>query len=758
MDYRALLRRLEHDRQLACVNTREAQAAVFADLPPGLSPRVAEDLRWNFGIKRLFSHQRQAWDLLQEGRDIIITTPTSSGKSLCYNLPVAHAVCSDAPASALYIYPTKALAADQLKKLSEFECLKGRVFTYDGDTPRESREYVRKQASIVLTNPDMLHMGILPYHTNWSSFLHRLRYIVTDEVHTYTGLFASHMAFVLRRLLALCSEYGSRPSLIFTSGTVSDPAELAEKLSGRPFVTVDRSGAPSGSRTIAFWNPPVAGADGELRRSAADETSRLMTEALTRGCRTIAFGKSRLSVELMTRKVKEALKDRAGDLSDKVVSYRAGYTPERRRHLEQLIFSGKVRGILSTSALELGIDIGSLDVCLSAGYPRRLSALWQQFGRVGRGENDSLCVFVAQNSPIDQYYMQNPGEFFDGKVEACVVDLCNPYVVTDQLACSLRELPRTAREIFEMFGETGLEMLSGLYEEGLAGYMGGRFVWLGTREPSGEVNIRGALGEPCSIMSMEETGVRLLGTCDAARTLWTLYEGAVYIHEGDSYIVRRLDREENCAWVEPTRVNYYTVTNESYSVSEKRALARGQTRCGFIRYGYSSVTVSVPSYTKKALQGGRILGKTPLDLPDTELYTQSVCFDVPREAADRLKGRGMDPAGAIHALEHALIAVAPILVSCDRNDLGGVSFLTHPASEGRPCIFIYDGVQGGCGICGKLFADYEAWFEKAYQAVTACPCRDGCPACVQSPKCGNNNSPLDKQGAVYLLEELLKGR
>ncbi|MBO4547760.1 MAG: DEAD/DEAH box helicase, partial [Abditibacteriota bacterium] len=732
--------------------------AVFADMPPGLSPRVAEDLRWNFGIRKLFSHQRQAWDLLQEGKDIIITTPTSSGKSLCYNLPVAHAVCSGAPSSALYIYPAKALAADQLKKLCEFECLRGRVFTYDGDTPPESREYVRKHADVVLTNPDMLHLGILPYHSGWASFLHRLRYIVTDEVHSYTGLFASHMAFVLRRLLSVCSEYGSRPSLIFTSGTVSDPAELAEKLSGRSFVTVDSSGAPSGSRTIAFWNPPPAGTDGELRRSAADETSRMMAEALKRGCRTIAFGKSRLAVELMTKKVKGELEDEPGGLPDKVVSYRAGYTPERRRRLEQLIFSGKVRGILSTSALELGIDIGSLDVCLSCGYPRRLAALWQQFGRVGRGENDSLCVLVAQNSPIDQYYMQHPREFFDRKVEACVVDLSNPYVVTDQLACSLRELPRSAGEIFGMFGETGLEMLSALAEAGLAGYTEGRFVWLGTQEPSREVNIRGSLGEPYSILSMEDRGVRLLGTCDAGRALWTLHEGAVYIHEGESYIVCRLDMEEKSAWVELSRVNYYTVTNESYSVREKRVLARGDTGCGFIRYGYSLVTVSVPSYTKKALQGGRILGRVPLSLPDTELFTQSVCFDIPRAAADRLKGRGMDPAGAIHALEHMLIAVAPILVSCDRNDLGGVSFLTHEASGGRPCVFIYDGAQGGCGICGKLFADSGSWFEKAYQAITACPCRDGCPACVQSPKCGNNNSPLDKQGAVYLLEELLADR
>ncbi|MBQ9358772.1 MAG: DUF1998 domain-containing protein, partial [Abditibacteriota bacterium] len=549
----------------------------------------------------------------------------------------------------------------------------------------------------------------LPNHSKWHAFFRGLKYVVTDEIHTYSGLFASHMAYILRRLLSICSLYGAEPAMAFTSATVSNPVELAEKLSGRKAVLVDKSGAPTGSRTIGFWNPPFLGTSQETRRSAGEEAAALTAALLEKGSRTITFGRSRLAVELMTKKVRKLLEERAPRLADRVVSYRAGYTAERRRSLEQLIFSGKARGVLATSALELGIDIGSLDACVSAGYPRRASALWQQFGRVGRGERDSLCVLVAQNSPIDQYYMQHPGDFFDNRAENCVVDLENPYVAADQLACYLRELPRGPEEILDTFGEQGLQLAGLMADEGLAGIAGGRFLWLGKADPAGEVNIRGALGEPYRIIAVTDEGPRLLGTCDAERVNYTLYQGAIYIHEGESYIVRLLDRDERTAWTESTEAGYYTVTNETYTVSEKRALRQSETRGGFIRFGFSLVTITIPSYTKKALQGGRILDRISVDLPETRLYTQSVCFDIPEKLMDALRGRGMDPEGSIHALEHILIAVAPVLLCCDRNDLGGVSFSAHPAAESRACIFIYDGLQGGCGICAKLFSRHEDW-------------------------------------------------
>ncbi|MBP5273414.1 MAG: DEAD/DEAH box helicase [Abditibacteriota bacterium] len=755
--YSSLLDRLAHEGQLAYEKTEGAQKAVFEDMPGGLSPELLEDLRWNFGIKKLFCHQRQAYDLLSSGKNVIITTPTASGKSLCYNLPCADALIKDADASALYIYPTKALAADQLKSLEGFGCLKGRVFTYDGDTPFEDREYIRKRAGIILTNPDMLHLSVLPRHAAWARFFANLRYIVVDEAHTYYGLFASHMAFILRRLLAVCSYRGSSPQFVFTSATIANPEELAETMTGLPFVLAGRSGAPSGKRTIGFWNPPLLGSGEEVRRSAPEEASRIASSLVKNGLRTIVFGRSRLAVELMTKKVKKELEAVLPDAGGKIVSYRAGYTPERRRKLERQIFSGKVVGIFATSALELGIDIGSLDVCISAGCPGRMSALWQQFGRVGRGEKDSLCVLVAQNSPIDQYYMQHPGEFFEKRTEKCIVDTGNPYVVADQLSCSLKEMPMTADEIFAVYGETGLDMLSLLLDEGLAGYAGSSFMWLGKTEPAGEVNIRGSLGEPYEIVSLEDGGARLLGTCDEGRVYYTVYPGAVYIHEGESYIVRCLDPEDKTAYVEPTSAGYYTVANEQYRISEKKTVSDSETKGGFVRFGFSLVTVDVPSFTKKAVQGGRILGKTDISVPSTELYTQSVCFDVSRDIMNRLAGRGMDPAGSLHALEHILIAAAPVMISCDRNAVGGVSFLSHPSAEGRACVFVYDGIPGGCGICGKLFSDHEGWFEKALQLISACPCRDGCPGCVQSPKCGNNNSPLDKAGALFLLEALLKG-
>lgn len=739
--------------QVSCYKIAEEQQACFAPFPESLHKDLVDSLKNNLGIKKLYSHQREAYDLVTSGANVIITTPTSSGKSLCFNLPIMDSILKDPKNRALYIYPTKALAEDQLQKLNEFGFLANKIFTYDGDTPKEERAYIRKHAGAVLTNPDMLHSAMLPYNAGWADFFYNLKYVVIDEFHSYKGAFASHMAFIIRRLRRICAYYGSNPTFILASATISNATVFAKSMTGLDVIPIEGSGAAKGERHIIFWNPPTI-ADSEFRRSTGDEAIKLMLYFLLKKYRTIVFGKSRVSVELMLRSARESLAEQDPSLIEKLVSYRGGYTKESRREIENKIFSNKILGIISTNALELGVDIGGLDVSILAGYPQNASSAWQQFGRAGRSENPSCSILVAHNNPIDQYYMNNPEDFFSNIYEKSVVDTENPYITYDQIACAVSELSATPQEIYRDFGEQALIAISDFLDAKMMDYAG-KLYWTGKNRPANEVNIRGTSGKVYNIILIGDRAT-LLGTCDASQVYYTLYEGAIYLHEGESYIVKRLDTEEAVAYVEETDVDYFTVSNESFNINTTNILASDEKDDFIIKYGFSDVVISTPTFTKKRIKSHEILGRIPLALPDTCLSTQSVHFNIPDEISDTALGRGFNIAGSIHALEHILIAMAPVLINCDRNDLGGVSFTEHPDTGGKPTVFIYDGYLGGIGIARELFKDYKLWFEKALQAMTACKCHDGCPSCIQSPKCGNNNSPLDKAGAVFLLESIFK--
>ena len=743
-----------YSNQICYRKSIPAVKSKFVEIPDCVNSDVKSYLKDTLGIKKLYSHQGKSLELSNKNKNIIITTPTSSGKSLCFNLPIINEISNNPKSTALFIYPTKALAADQMQKLSDFLPLKDRIFTYDGDTSFEDRAFIRNHGNIIFTNPDMLHMGILPFNSTWSNFFFNLKYIVIDEFHTYKGAFAAHMAFLIRRLRRICEYYGSSPKFFMASATISNAKNFAKLMTGLDFEEISESGAEKGEEEILFWNPSII-PNTDQRKSTNSETVSLFLWFITRGYRSIVFSGSRLGVELMLRQAKDILTDFNDKLKNKIVSYRGGYTKESRRETEEKIFSNKILGIISTNALELGVDIGGLDVSIVSGYPQTAASLWQQFGRSGRAGHDSCSILVAKNSPIDQYYMANPKAFFDNLEEKSIVDLENPFVTYDQMACTLADLPINPYEIFNFFGENALKSVGELMDAGLAGFSGEKFFWNGKAKPATEVNIRGTSNDTYNIILIEENHPKLLGTCDGSRVFSTLYQGAIYLHEGESYIVNKLDTEEKVSYVLPTSVDYYTVPNDNFQIDSTGTIAQSFCTDFFVKLEMVNVKIKITSYSKKKIKGDTVIEKIPLDLPETILSTQAIFFNIPQNINDKLTGKGFNIAGSIHALEHILIAIAPVIINCDRNDIGGVSFTSHQETNSLPAIFIYDGYQGGLGIVRELFSIYKSWFEKALQSLSSCKCSDGCPSCIHSPKCGNNNSPLDKQGALFLLEELL---
>ncbi len=723
-------------------------AATLEDPPATLHPDVLAALG-RAGIEQLYSHQARALDAAWEG-PLIVTTGTASGKSLCFNLPTLEVLCRDAHARALYLYPTKALAQDQARALARFGLGdRLRPAIYDGDTPRQERIQIRRRAGVVLTNPDMLHLGILPHHEAWANFFANLAVVVIDEAHVYRGVFGSHVANVMRRLRRVAAAYGTSPRFLLASATIANPRELAERLTGLEGVgLIDEDGAPAPRRQIAIWNPPLTDASLGARRSALGEAAELLARLVRDGARAICFMKSRKGVELLSRLVREELEDsKDSTLADLVVPYRAGYTPQQRRELEGRLMRGELRAVITTDALELGIDIGELDAAVVVTFPGTVASLRQMWGRAGR-RGHGLAVYIAGEDALDQFFCRHPDEFLERPVEAAILDHESPQIYLAHLLCAAFEGPLSSddAEILGPRWEAYAEML--LHRGQLRRRQGNTYVpRRADAYPAAAVSLRSASLDSFAIVDLS-TG-ELLGTTEAARAFSTVHQGAIYLHLGRSYEVQELDLHQRRALVAPFDGDWYTQPKRVTDTTIESVLDRRVALGVALSFGEVSVTDTVLAYQRRRLSGAgghQIIDLIALDLPETSFSTQALWFELDPDAETEL--------GALHAAEHAQIAVLPLIAMCDRWDIGGLSTNLHPQT-GVPTIFIYDGHPGGVGLTRAAFLRFEELCRDAHRLIAECPCKTGCPSCVQSPKCGNLNEPLAKDGARLLLEGIL---
>jgi DEAD/DEAH box helicase domain-containing protein len=750
MDARGFLDRLAStdgaDRCLAHVEVlseREPILQPLPDMPEVLRRRLAMQ-----GIEGLYPHQRSAIDLLDAGRNVVIATGTASGKTLVYNLAFARTVLADEKRTALYLFPTKALARDQLRQVRGLKLPQIRAAVYDGDTPQAERPLVRRNANLVMSNPDMLHASILPGHPRWADFFLRLSLVVVDEAHVARGVFGSHVAMILRRLRRLVAHYGGQPQFVLASATVGNPADLAERLVGLPFAEVANDASPRGEKLFVLWNPPLVDEELGLRRSAVTETSWLFSQLVETETRTIAFCRTRRASELVAE---FARRDLPGALRRRVKSYRAGYLPEERRQLERALSSGELLGVAATTALELGIDVGSLDAALLAGYPGTRASMWQQAGRAGRRGEPSLAIMVAQDDPLDQYLVQHPADLFQKPPEAAVVDPTNPYVLGPHIACAAREQPMAEEEL-AVFGEGARESVDRQVEDGSLFWRRGLLYHRGRESPHRLIDVRSASGALFAIVD-KETGA-LLGTVDESRAYWHVHPGAIYLHQGEQYEVSELDLTGRVAVVAKSNADYYTQTRDITDVEVLQAIDEGAINEVPAMFGDVRVTRQVVGFQRKLASTQATIDEVALSLPPQTLVTRALWWLLPKRLL--LKAR-ITPAalpGTAHAAEHAAIGLLPLVATCDRWDVGGLSTPLHP-DTGAPTIFIYDGYPGGAGIAERGYESEARLLEATFEAVRLCPCARGCPSCVQSPKCGNGNEPLDKQGAVALLAAML---
>jgi DEAD/DEAH box helicase domain-containing protein len=732
--------------------TLPARDGRTAPLPPALHPHLAAPLAAE-GITTLWLHQRACWDAAQRGDNFVVTTGTASGKSLCFNLPILDRLHRDPTARALYLYPTKALTQDQIRRLRRLAGGKIELGTYDGDTPAEARRLARGRARILLSNPDMLSTAILPHHERWGDFLFNLRYVVVDEAHTYRGVFGSHVANVLRRLRRAADIYGADPQFILASATIRNAAEHATALTGLSVGLIDDDAAPTGRRKIVLWNPPLADEALNLRKSSAGEAADILVELLRKGVRTICFTKSRRGAELLHKYVVDRLEESAPALVKRIAPYRAGYTPEQRRVLEGRLFSGELLAVVSTNALELGIDIGALDAAITVGYPGTVASLRQQWGRAGRGKGESLGIFVAGNDALEQFFVRFPDDLLGRQVESATIDFANPHIHDRHLLAAAYEAPLAPDD--ELFFGPGLPSAADrLVEQGAL--RRGNEMWFigGNGYPAGDISLRSSSPDQFTIVEAE-TG-DIVGNQEAETAFLTLHPRAVYLHMGESYLVEELDVAGRVAAVRRFYDTYYTQPRKETAtsiLSEESSDRHGPLG---LHLGEIAVSNQVIAFQKKRIGSDEVLGVEELDLPVQHFVTEGLWFTLPLELLPGAEDLARLP-GAIHAMEHALIALLPLLAMCDRWDIGGLSTPLHEQTE-MPTIFVYDGHPGGVGIARQGFARFADWLRDARNLIRDCPCEAGCPSCIQSPKCGNWNEPLDKALALTLLERLVDPR
>lgn len=710
------------------------------------------------GIKAPWSHQVKAAQYAHDGRHVVVSTGTASGKSLAYQLPILTALSSDPRARALYLSPTKALGHDQLRTAHALtaalpRCADVAPTAYDGDSPAEVRRFARERSRWLFSNPDMIHLSMLRNHARWAIFLRGLRFIVVDECHYYRGIFGSNVAMVLRRLLRLSARYSGLPTVVFASATTASPGETAAELIGQSVVEVTDDGSPHGARTVALWEPAlrtdITGEHGApVRRSAGSEAARVMADLIAEGARTLTFVRSRRGAELTALGARARLEEVAPDLADQVASYRAGYLAEDRRALEHALAEGELRGLATTNALELGVDIAGLDAVVLAGFPGTVTSFWQQAGRSGRRGQGALIVLIARDDPLDTYLVHHPAALLDKPVERVVIDPTNPYVLGPQLLCAATELPV---EDAEVRGWGADAVAAELVDDGLLRHRSGRYFPTPGVDPHAAVDIRGSTGGHVAIV---ETGTgRLLGGVGAGQAPATVHPGAVYLHRGETYVVDSLDLEDALAFVHAEDPGYTTFARELTDISVTGAGER--VRFGDVTLGLVPVAVSntVVGYLRRTL-AGEVIDFVELEMPTRTLSTVAAMYTLTPEL---LQHNGIDIIripGSLHAAEHAAIGLLPLVASCDRGDIGGLSTAVGP-EDGQPTVFVYDGHPGGAGFAERGFRQARTWLGATAAAIEACECPRGCPSCVQSPKCGNGNDPLDKAGAVTVLRTVL---
>jgi DEAD/DEAH box helicase domain-containing protein len=709
------------------------------------------------GISAPWSHQAQAAELAHAGRHVVVSTGTASGKSLAYQLPVLNALATDPLARVLYLSPTKALGHDQLRAAHALTSSVPRLghpgfavapTAYDGDSPAEVRRFARERSRWLFSNPDMIHLSILRNHPRWAVLLRGLRFVIVDECHYYRGVFGSNVAMVLRRLLRLCARYSTAPTVIFASATTDSPGTTASELIGLPVEEVTEDGSPQGERTVALWEPAlrtdVTGEHGApVRRSAGVEAARVMADLVAEGAQTLTFVRSRRAAELTALGARARLDDIAADLSQTVASYRAGYLAEDRNALERALAEGRLRGLATTNALELGVDIAGLDAVVLAGFPGTVASFWQQAGRSGRRGQGALVVLIARDDPLDTYLVHNPAALLGKPVERVVIDPANPYILGPQLLCAATELPLEEAEVREFGAE---QVAEGLVDDGLLRRRNGKYFPAPGLEPHGAVDIRGSAGGQIVIVETD-TG-RLLGSTGVGQAPASVHPGAVYLHQGDSYVVDSLDIEDGIAFVHAEDPGYATFARE---ITDIQVTGSGErSTFGPVTLGVVPVRVThqVVGYLRRRLSG-EVIDFIELDMPEQVLDTTAVMYTITPEALAR---NGIDAPripGSLHAAEHAAIGLLPLVASCDRGDIGGMSTALGPLGE--PSVFVYDGYPGGAGFAERGYRQARTWLSATAAAIEACECPMGCPSCVQSPKCGNGNDPLDKAGAVSVL-------
>ncbi|MEH3075331.1 MAG: DEAD/DEAH box helicase [Quadrisphaera sp.] len=744
-------------------HTVSARPGTTAAWPEWVHPELRAALERG-GVTSLWRHQVEAAEAARAGRHVVVSTGTASGKSLAYLLPALTAVADGAAepggrgATSLYLSPTKALAADQLQVVRSLAVPGVRAATYDGDVPGEERRWVRDHANHVLTNPDMLHRSLLPGHARWHRFLRALRVVVVDECHHYRGLFGSHVADVLRRLRRLARAAGADPVFVLASATAAAPALTASRLVGVPVeevVAVTEDTARRGATRFWMWEPPLLPGTGEngapTRRSAASEAADLLTDLVVGGVRTVAFVRSRRSAEAVALSARRALAEVDGSLPGRVAAYRSGFLPEERRELERRLRDGDLLGVASTSALELGVDVSGLDAVVVAGWPGTRSALWQRAGRAGRSGQDALAVLVAEDDPLDTYVVHHPEVVLGAPVESTVLDPGNPYVLGPHLCAAAAERPLTTEDL-PLFGPSAEPVLRHLVAGGLLRRRPGGWFWTRRERATDLADLRGTGGEPVRLV--EAATGRVLGSVDAASAHHAVHPGAVYVHQGETHVVEVLDEEGSVALVRREDVEHSTsarTTTDVRILSEDRRRTWGPVA---VCTGAVEVTTQVTSYLRRRATTGEVLGEEPLDLPARTLRTAAVWWTVPAELLEQAGVHAADLPGAAHAAEHAAIGLLPLVATCDRWDVGGVSTALHP-DTGLPTVVVHDAAAGGAGFAERGFTAAATWLRATADLVAECECPAGCPSCVQSPKCGNGNDPLDKAGALRLLRLVL---
>jgi len=710
-----------------------AREAVYKNLSPSLPPELLAALG-STGIQRLYSHQVKAIELSREGKHVVVVTGTASGKTLCYNIPVLESLLSREKVNAFYIFPTKALAQDQQKGLmrlgSSHEAISSRLHlgTYDGDTTPQARRKLRESANVILTNPDMLHQGILPYHTRWSRFFSDLEYVVVDEIHVYRGIFGSNVANVLRRLRRVCNHYGADPKFILCSATIRNPQELASELTGLDVELVAEDGSPRGPKLFAFWNPPFLDEAKMERRSSNVEAKEVLVELVKRGIQTIVFTRARVVAELIYRYAADDLVKQRTSLKDSIRPYRAGYLPEDRREIERQLFSGELMGVVSTNALELGIDVGGLDASVTVGFPGTIASTWQQAGRAGRGTKEALSILVAYNDPIDQYLMRHPEYFFRQSPESAVVAPDNPYILAGHLCSAAFELPISDYDV-ELFGPLTEQITTVLEEEGDLKGIDRKWYWASTDFPAASVNLRTISDDTYTIVDAKQNNA-VIGTVDAISAPELVYPEAIYLHEGETYFTRKLDMEQKIAYVEKAEADYYTqpVLDTSLRVlKQKREKEWAGQR---VVFGDADVTWATIAFKKIKFYSLDSIGYKTLDLPAQHLETGSMWLVPSAALMAQVRARGKNPVEGLVGIRNMMINVVPLFAMCDRQDVGGV---IDSSNTGTPTIFIYDRFQGGLGFSERTYELIHEVLQACLVLVKECECTEGCPSCVGLP-------------------------